>query len=378
MRENMVELLTRSEDIIVKKIINAIKLSRFSEFNNLSYGDWQFIVKKIIQVLAIYIRCVDEDFIPLEKHKERDVVRQFATEYARIKLNSGFTPKMLISLIKHYRRSCIDIILESNIVGAEKMKSLRLLNNYFDDLEICLYKEWDDEASRQKATRLVTKDKGKILLVEDNPINQRLVIMLLSEKYFVTVVENGLEALEILKDNCFNLILMDMQMPVMDGYEATRRIRASSQFNKLPIVALTANAMKGDKEKCLMAGCNSYVAKPINTDTLLKTISQYFSDTLNKKQRTRDKGVETLVPWYLQDMEEELEKLKHAAKIKDYTTVRYIGHGLKGTGGAYGFPEFSLKGAEIEGAAIKEDNEIIEKLVREMCQLYTDILEEEF
>lgn len=228
----------------------------------------------------------------------------------------------------------------------------------------------------QESSSPAIQHKGRILLVEDNHINQRLVVRLLSEIYFVKVVNNGLEALEILRDSSFDLILMDMQMPVMDGYEATRRIRAYEQFGGLPIIALTANTMKGDEEKCLMAGCNSYIAKPIKRDKLLKTLGQYLSNC-NKKQRTRDKGVESLVPWYLQDLEEELEKLKHAAKIKDYFTIRYIGHGLKGTGGAYGFPEFSLIGAKIERAAIKKDYELSEKLVREMCQLYTDVLENE-
>ncbi|MEW6066609.1 MAG: response regulator [Bacillota bacterium] len=218
-----------------------------------------------------------------------------------------------------------------------------------------------------------------ILLVEDNVFNQRLIVQLLSDEYQVTLVENGLQALEILEQERFDIILMDMQMPVMDGYEATRRIRVIEKYKTLPIVALTAHAMKGDLEKCIEAGCNGYITKPVKRDMLVKTIKQHVLPPVGttKKNRNRDKGVESLVPWYLQDLAEEIEKLKNAAKMNDFVTVRYIGHGLKGSGGAYGFPEFSAIGADIERAAMQEDPEQIRSLVSQLRELYTEVLEEE-
>jgi len=114
----------------------------------------------------------------------------------------------------------------------------------------------------------------RVLLVEDNEINRRVAIGLLrSRGHQVAFAENGREALEKLATEEFDVVLMDMQMPVMDGYEATRQIRARADGNRVTIVALTANAMQGDREKCLAAGMNDYISKPTrleDIDTVLR------------------------------------------------------------------------------------------------------------
>ena len=91
----------------------------------------------------------------------------------------------------------------------------------------------------------------------------------------VTVVDDGLLACEAIKFESFDLILMDMQMPNMDGYEATRQLRKDGV--DIPIIALTANAMKGDEEKCLGAGCNDYLSKPIDIKKLRSILEKYLS-----------------------------------------------------------------------------------------------------
>ncbi len=129
---------------------------------------------------------------------------------------------------------------------------------------------------------------GRILLVEDGLDNQRLLALILRKAGMqVTVVNNGKEALEKVADQqkkCFadgvhtspfDVILMDMQMPEMDGYEATWRLREMGYT--APIIALTAHAMDHDREKCLGAGCDEYLTKPIHRDTLLSTIARYMS-----------------------------------------------------------------------------------------------------
>ncbi len=124
--------------------------------------------------------------------------------------------------------------------------------------------------------------KLKILLAEDNIVNQKVATSILGKKWGheVTIANNGLEAIEALENSDFDIVLMDVQMPVMDGIEATIKIRNSNSSrinNKIPIIAMTAHAMKGDKESFLEAGMNDYISKPINIDEFSVIIKKYSS-----------------------------------------------------------------------------------------------------
>jgi CheY-like chemotaxis protein len=117
----------------------------------------------------------------------------------------------------------------------------------------------------------------RVLLAEDNLINQKLGLRLLEKQgHSVVVVADGAQALEALQRETFDLVLMDVQMPHLDGLEATAAIRAQEQGTgrHLPIVAMTAHAMKGDRERCLDAGMDDYIAKPIQPAELMAAISR--------------------------------------------------------------------------------------------------------
>lgn len=119
--------------------------------------------------------------------------------------------------------------------------------------------------------------RGRILIVEDNIVNQQVVAGLLSKKgYDTTVVNHGGEALAALEAASFDLVLMDVQMPVMDGLEATRRIRLDERWRNLPIVGLTAHAMAGDRERCIQAGMSDYLPKPVRGPALIETVKRYI------------------------------------------------------------------------------------------------------
>ena len=116
------------------------------------------------------------------------------------------------------------------------------------------------------------------MLAEDEPINQMIAQEMLEELGFdITVANNGKEALDLVMENTYDLILTDMQMPVMDGLEATSRIRALAKGKRVPIVAMTANAFAEDRAKCLAAGMNDFVAKPVDPETLFATLFKWLS-----------------------------------------------------------------------------------------------------
>jgi CheY-like chemotaxis protein len=132
--------------------------------------------------------------------------------------------------------------------------------------------------TRSDASELVAHLKGvPILLVEDNEVNQLVAASILKKAGLsVKVANNGREALDMIQREHFELVLMDIQMPEMDGLEATRLIRDMDGFDKLPIVAMTAHAMSGDKEMSLKSGMNDHVNKPIDVQELFKTLAKWL------------------------------------------------------------------------------------------------------
>lgn len=141
-----------------------------------------------------------------------------------------------------------------------------------------------EEPSTQEEVK-EKKDTVKILLVEDYKHSQIIVTRLLKKNDFdtIVVVENGQEALDAVKLQHYDLILMDMQMPVMNGFEATKKIRELKQYKDTPIVALTAFAMKGDREKCLDAGATDYIPKPIDSQEFIQKVKYYTEKKLVAK-----------------------------------------------------------------------------------------------
>jgi len=120
-------------------------------------------------------------------------------------------------------------------------------------------------------------DAKEILLVEDNPVNRRLATFLLrSQGYQVREATSAQEAFEILSTEPFDLIVMDIQLPGMDGLEATTKLRAEPATAEIPVIAVTSYAMAGDRDKALAAGCSGYVTKPIDKTIFLAEINRHF------------------------------------------------------------------------------------------------------
>lgn len=217
--------------------------------------------------------------------------------------------------------------------------------------------------------------RGLILLVEDNLINQKVVTSLLRKKgYTIDVANNGQQALDSLEQRSYRLILMDVQMPILDGLEATRRIRADWRFAHLPIVAMTAHAMNGDRERCLAAGMNAYIAKPVDHRHLLRLVEQYMDQPLfplQDKPLAARPGVASdprlidadpallgqMMQLFLQLAPERLRKLQAASESGDLAALRIDAQKLQSAAQSIMAIGVAETAARLERAAEAADTE---------------------
>jgi PAS domain S-box-containing protein len=228
----------------------------------------------------------------------------------------------------------------------------------------------------------------RILLVEDSPDNRTITLAYLQDTpYQVEVAENGAIAYEKFTAGHYDLLLMDRQMPIMDGLTATRAIRVWEQTNhrpSTPIIALTASALKGDQEKCVAAGCTAYLTKPIKQEVLLQAIKEHSIGVLpsSKGESSWDETIlvranpklTDLIPGFLQNRRHDVIAMLDALDRGDFETVESLGHGMKGAGGSWGFQGITDVGAALEQAARSANTDASHKWVDELSR-YLDRVE---
>ena len=122
----------------------------------------------------------------------------------------------------------------------------------------------------------------RVLIVEDVELNRDLLVQLLEEDYALLTATNGAAGIELATRERPDLILMDLSLPVVDGWEATRRIKANPALRHIPIIALTAHAMMGDEDKARAAGCDDYLSKPIDEDLLFEKLARFLGEGLGR------------------------------------------------------------------------------------------------
>jgi CheY-like chemotaxis protein len=243
-----------------------------------------------------------------------------------------------------------------------------------------------------------------LLLVEDNQVNQEMTVEILARGGIrVDVACNGAEALSMVAQTAYDGVLMDCQMPVMDGFEATRRIRAQPHFAHLPILAMTANAMAGDKEKCLQAGMNDHIAKPLDVNQLFITLQRWVKSSGSQGTladlRTEDghlpliAGLQMdaalqrldgnsallrkLLKRFCETQADSLERVRAALAEQDREGAIRAAHSLKGLAGNIGARALMLNAAELEAQlrhGRDEEAELnLQGLVLELQGLITQI-----
>ena len=241
-----------------------------------------------------------------------------------------------------------------------------------------------------------------ILLVEDNEINQQVALEILQGAGLnVTVVENGREAVDMVSRHPFDAVLMDVQMPVMDGYQATAEIRRDKTFDNLPIIAMTASAMTQDRERAIAAGMDDHVSKPINIKALFSSLTKWIRprevDTADRPMKEaaspppaeeaplpsldgidvesglkrvggNQKLYKDLLRKFHDDYPETTDRIKAALAAGDYELAQRLAHTVKGVAGTIGALDMQAGAGELE-MAIKNDREDVQDLIDTFDQL---------
>jgi signal transduction histidine kinase/CheY-like chemotaxis protein len=251
----------------------------------------------------------------------------------------------------------------------------------------------------------------RVLLVEDHVINQKLATVLIErDGHTVQVANNGQEALDLLAEQPFDLVLMDMMMPVMDGIEATKRLRASEQGIRMPVVAMTANAMPIDRERCLKAGMDDFISKPIEFAELRRVLGRYAppgSDQTNDSENTiagsdqaafsgeyvavdfdyagallaaDQEVVDIIADVFQEQWPLDLARMRDGAGAADQSLVLHAAHSLKGTLGLFGakpavalarqIEEMVQTGQQTKQVCDKSDiNQLVDRLIIQVDRL---------
>jgi CheY-like chemotaxis protein len=217
-------------------------------------------------------------------------------------------------------------------------------------------------------------------LVDDVQENRALLEVLLKKMgYLCKHGTNGQEAVEICRQERFDLILMDLQMPLMDGFAAIQQIRSHSLNQKTPILAMTASGQRGDDLKALEAGCNDCLSKPVNGQRLQRKVWRLLAQ--EKQIQAAESGEEILsflegdpdyqkaVETFVENLPAKIEEMRKAFEKKDLKDLAFKAHALKGLGGFAGFPVFTEKAKSLEETVKAADLERIGRQLDEMVQL---------
>ncbi|MGP8283987.1 MAG: response regulator, partial [Desulfomonilaceae bacterium] len=258
----------------------------------------------------------------------------------------------------------------------------------------------DDELKPSLITRHSLRERRrflKVLLAEDNVINQKLAATILQKVgHLVTIAENGKEVLRKIETSHFDVILMDVQMPEMDGFQATRAIREKEKITggHTPIFAMTAHAMSGDREKCLAEGMDGYISKPINAQELLENIDRVVSqreaasegafsnaekgEIVNKALLIARVGgdvelLDELVDLFMKNSSRMLSAVEQAVHEGRAETIEKAAHSLKGSVGNFAADRAFQAAMKLETMGregrVKHADEALENLEKEISLL---------
>ena len=293
------------------------------------------------------IRKIKGDIIKTDKLEEQPIVMLYSSSDS-----------------EQLQAECDSLDIQSRLVKPIKMREMYEVLAQLKNDKLEKIKSNEAVVGDNKVSAL-QDEPFTILIAEDNEVNMYLAKVLVKELTpSSTIIEakDGEEAVELFFDKAPDLVLMDIQMPKMNGYQATQAIRQKETGNKTPIIALTAGNMMGEKEKCLAAGMNEFMAKPIVKKDLGKLLERWLKTTKANKHENSHKhdNIEQLnktllhycatedsefraqfIKLALSEIEKSANELQKAMREKDLKALNAAGHKLKGTSLAVGLPELS-------------------------------------
>jgi CheY-like chemotaxis protein/HPt (histidine-containing phosphotransfer) domain-containing protein len=251
-------------------------------------------------------------------------------------------------------------------------------------------------ADRRKGTFMENQSKLKgahLLLVEDNEINREVARELLSDEGItVAIAVDGRQALEMLERERFDGVLMDCQMPRMDGFEATRALRQRPELRELPVIAMTANAMVGDREKALAAGMNDHIAKPIDVEEMFSTLARWISPRVQEapdlhhlpgvdaqaalaRLRSNEAVLVRTLLLFLEADREFVARFSQTWAQGHCDEARRMAHDLQATAGTLGMHGLREDALALEQACIANDPSAVDLRLRAVSQRIEPILQ---
>ena len=270
-----------------------------------------------------------------------------------------------------------DIAVESQ-PGKGSTFTVSIAGGCVDDVEMVdRLAEPSSQSPARSDPSPLTRLRGRILLAEDGPDNQRLISLHLRRAGAeVTIAENGRDALEKLAAEPFDLVLMDLQMPEVNGCTATTVLRQNGC--KIPIIALTAQAMSDDREKCSQAGFDDYLTKPIDKARLLETVRNHLPDSQRMtdhappargmtSELADDPDLADLLPSFIEMLPKKVERLFELLSRQEMEELCQFAHQLKGAAGGYGFPLVTASAARLESQL--HDSASLEQVTATVAEL---------
>ena len=373
----------RLRQLLINLVGNAIKFTEHGGVRlvaRLDVDDEQLIIDVIDSGIGIPRQKLEAIFDPFSQ-ADSSVTRRFG--------GTGLG----LSICRHIAHALGGGVSVSSELGQGSVFTLHVATGSLEGVPLLTERD-SDILDRKRGPVTGTRTKlpsARILAVDDGETNRKLIKLVLTRAgVYVETAENGQEGVDLALSQRFDLILMDMQMPVIDGYTATRQLRAAGLT--VPIVALTAHAMREDEERCLEAGCSNYLTKPIDSERLVSILASILerhdelpggadvtsvnpdslvveSSAIESDLPVEDNEFLEIVQDFVTRLKARLEQMWDAFLNRDLPRLAELAHWLKGTGGTAGFYTLTDAATLLESAVKAKDLEAIKIALGNLTKL---------